>query len=99
MIFKLAYHFEKREHPRLEVFLNDDDAKEKEWSTYGTLLDEDDERFASVRFDALGEEREIQISASRFQIRFDKFYSDYLTYPNGSKELMPVYDFLVSHNP
>ncbi|MGO4449097.1 hypothetical protein AB4Y96_09235 [Phyllobacterium sp. TAF24] len=95
LIFKLAYHLEKRENPRLEIFLNDDEAKANEWKVYGTLLDDSDERFAEVRFFALGEEREFKICSLRFRITFVKFHSESYIYPNGSKELLPVYEFLV----
>lgn len=99
LIFKLPYHLEKREKPSLEIFLNDDEAKAKEWEVYGTLLDDSDDRFANVRFSASGEERQFQICSSIFRIRFDKVCEDYFVYPNGSKELKPVYEFLVKSLP
>jgi len=95
LVFKLSYYFENRENPHLEIFLDDDEAKAKEWDIYGALPD-DSGRFAHVAFDALGEERSFQVCASRFRIRFDKLDSDDFTYPNGSKERMPVYEFLVT---
>lgn len=88
LIFKLAYHLETKEHPWLDIFLNDDEAKQKEWKVYGTLLDEDDERYAIARFDALGEEWSFQICTSGFWMGFDKFYTDFFTYPDGSTESM-----------
>ncbi len=96
LVFKLSYTFKKRENPSLEIFLNDDEAKEREWETYGTVLDDADDRFASVRFDAIGEKREFQICSSKFRISFEKLYDDVFVFPNGSKEPMPVYEFLVS---
>lgn len=95
LIFKLAYHLEKKENPRLEIFLNDDEAKAKDSKVYGTLLDDSDERFAEVRFGAFGEEREFQICSLSFRITFVKFHSESYIYPNGSNELLPVYEFLV----
>lgn len=95
LIFKLSYAFGKRENPRLEIFLNDDEARENGWEIYGTLLDETDDRFADVRFNSIGEEREFQICSSRFRIQFKHCYRDSYLFPNDSKELMPVYDFLV----
>ncbi|MGO4450136.1 hypothetical protein AB4Y96_14525 [Phyllobacterium sp. TAF24] len=87
LIIKLSYHLEKRENPRLEIFLNDDEAKAKDWKVYGTLLDDSDERFADVSFCALGEEREFQICSLRFRITFVKFHSESFIYSSGSKEL------------
>lgn len=95
LVFKLSYVFEGVEGPRLEVFLDDDEAKEKEWNIYGALLDDSDERFAEMRFNAIGEESEFQIRSSRFRIAFGGLHHEQFIYPDGSKELMPVYDFLV----
>ncbi|WP_454689125.1 hypothetical protein [Achromobacter aloeverae] len=99
LVFKLSYTFEKEENPRLEIFLNDDEAQYKEWDLYGTLLDETDDRFAEVQFGGLGEEREFSVRASRFRITFEKLHSDDFIFPNGAKEPMPVYEFLVESIP
>ncbi len=97
LIFKLSYHFEKSEHPRLEIFLNDDEAKKKEWSIYGALIDDEDERFASVHFSKIEEKKDIRVLSSEFRVIFNKYYRDYFTYHNGAKEPMLVYEFTVSH--
>ena len=89
----------ERQNPRLEIFLDDDEARESEWEIYGTLLDAADDRFADVRFASIGDEREFQICSSRFRIMFDNCYSDTFIFPNGSTELMPVYQFLVKPMP
>ncbi len=99
LVFKLSYAFWKRQNPRLEIFLNDDEAKEREWEIYGTLLDDTDDRFADVSFGSIGEEREFEICSSRYRIMFDNCFSDTFIFPNGSTELMPVYQFLVKPIP
>ncbi|MDZ5453626.1 hypothetical protein [Labrys sp. ZIDIC5] len=51
LVFKLSYTFEDIEKPRLEIFLNDSEAKDKEWKIYGSTLDNSDDKFANVRFE------------------------------------------------
>lgn len=85
LIFKISYHLERADNPRLEIFRDDAEARQKEWHIYGTLLDGEDRRFAAVSFSAAGEERDFQILSSHYRVVFDGF----------SSEAEPVYTFRV----
>lgn len=99
LIFKLSYASVDNEKPRLEIFLDDDEAKSREWKIYGTMLDDSDDRFARVDFEIIGEEKQFIVCSSRYRIVFDNFYREIHNYPGGSKERRYVYEFLVKALP
>ncbi len=96
-IFKLRYHFPKKEKPALEVFANDDEAKSKEWHIYGAPADaeDDSERVAKIEFSALNETKEFHLAGSTFRIQYVNLGEIEFDYPRGGKTIEPVYEFVL----
>jgi hypothetical protein len=95
LVFKLSYALQGRNKPRVEIFLDDEEARAKEWRIYGTLLEPEDPRYAEVSFSAIGEEADFQLGASGFRMRFEALHEEIETFANGATEAMPVYSFSV----
>jgi hypothetical protein len=96
LIFKLSYALQGRLKPRVEIFLEDEEARAKEWRIYGTLLEPDDPRYAEVSFSAIGEEADFTLGAAGFRMRFEALHEEIETFANGATETMPVYSFAVT---
>jgi hypothetical protein len=96
LVFKLSYALQGRHEPRVEIFLDDEEARAKEWRIYGTLLEPDDPRYAEVSFSAIGEEAVFQFGAAGFRMRFEALHEEVETFANGAMEAMPVYSFSVT---
>jgi hypothetical protein len=96
LVFKLSYALQGRLKPRIEIFLDDEEARAKEWRIYGTLLEPDDPRYAEVSFSAIGEEADFKLGAAGFQMRFEALNEEIETFADSATEAMPVYSFSVT---
>jgi hypothetical protein len=96
LIFKLSYALQGLLKPRVEIFLDDEEARAREWRIYGTLLEPDDPRYAEVSFAAIGEDADFRFGASGFRMRFEALHEEIETFADGVEEAMPVYSFSVT---
>ncbi|WP_284776741.1 hypothetical protein [Agrobacterium sp. lyk4-40-TYG-31] len=90
LVFKLSYTTDGQNTPRLEVFVDSDLAKEKDWRIYGAPGDESDD-VAEINFSAAGERKPLILMSRFYMVEFAELRFEYR--PIASETFVPVYYF------
>jgi hypothetical protein len=94
--WKLGYAFDNPVRPRLEVFVDNDVARDGDWSTYGIPPEAPAHLATTIAFAAVGDEQPVDLGDMPLTVRFVAIGSRTITYAKGGPEEEPVYDFVIA---
>jgi hypothetical protein len=91
LCWKLAYAFDGTRRPQLQVFVDDEQSRDGEWTTYGAPPGE----ATTLTFRGLGDAQQLTLGGSSVTVRFEAVGERTVDYPNGGPEQVPVFTFVI----